>query len=86
MKKKKKDLNIAGQNIIISPGEMVKTLRELKGWSQNELAKKTGISQTNISAIENGKIQIGRDRAIIFARAFNVHPGSIMFSNYDMAA
>ena len=86
MKKKHNDLNIAGQTIVVSPGEMVRTMRELKGLSQNALAKLTGISQTNISAIENGRIQIGRDRAIALAKAFNVHPGSIMFSDYDMAA
>ena len=85
MKKKHRGLNTAGQNIMISPGEMVKTLREFKGWSQNDLAKSTGISQTNISAIENGRVQIGRERAIALAKALNVHPGSIMFSDYNVA-
>jgi transcriptional regulator with XRE-family HTH domain len=50
----KKDLNHAGGTILMTPGEMVKTLRELKGWSQLELSVQTGISQANISAIENG--------------------------------
>ena len=80
--KKNKYLNIAGKDIVVPPGKMVKILRELRGWSQNELAKTTGISQTNISAIESGRLQIGRDRSIVFARAFNVHPSSIMFSDW----
>jgi transcriptional regulator with XRE-family HTH domain len=83
---KKKDFNIAGSSILMSPGEMVKTLRELKGWSQLELAEHTGISQANISAIENGRVEIGKQRAIAFAQALNVHPASIMFADYDLAA
>jgi transcriptional regulator with XRE-family HTH domain len=82
----KKDLNLAGATILLSPGEMVKTLRELKGWSQLKLAAETGISQANISAIENGRVEIGKQRAIIIAEALNVHPASIMFADYDVAA
>lgn len=82
----KKDLLPAGDSILLSPGKMIKTLRELKEWSQLDLAKVTGISQTNISAIENERVQIGKERAIIFAEAFHVHPSSIMFSDYKKAA
>jgi transcriptional regulator with XRE-family HTH domain len=82
----KKDLNSAGSSILMTPGEMVKTLRELKGWSQLELSERTGISQANISAIENGRVEIGKQRAIAFAEAFQVHPASIMFADYDVAA
>lgn len=82
----KKDLNVAGASILMSPGEMVRTLRELKGWSQLKLAEETGISQANISAIENGRVEIGKQRAIVIAEALNVHPASIMFADYDVAA
>jgi transcriptional regulator with XRE-family HTH domain len=82
----KKDLNIAGATILMTPGEMVRTLRELKGWSQIKLAEKTGISQANISAIENGRVEIGKQRVIVIAEALNVHPASIMFADYDVAA
>jgi transcriptional regulator with XRE-family HTH domain len=85
MKIDKKDLVPAGQSILMSPGEMIRTLRELKEWSQLDMAKETGISQTNISAIENGRVQIGKERAIVIAEALNVHPGSIMFSDYEYA-
>lgn len=81
----KKDLNNAGASILMTPGEMVRTLRELKGWSQIKLAEETGISQTNISAIENGRVEIGKQRAIVIAEALNVHPASIMFADYDVA-
>jgi transcriptional regulator with XRE-family HTH domain len=78
--------NKAGGNIVMSPGEMVKTLRELKSWTQVDLAEKTGISQANISAIENDRIDIGKHRAITLAEAFSVHPASIMFSDYPGVA
>ena len=82
MKINKKDFVIAGQDILIPSGEMVLMLRELKGWSQVDLSKKAGISQTNISAIENNKVQIGKERAIMLAEALCVHPSTIMFSDY----
>lgn len=86
MNKKNKKLNIAGNLITVSPAQMIKTLRKLKGWSQNKLSETTGISQTSIIAIENGSIQISRDTSIILAKAFRVHPASIMFPDYDKQA
>lgn len=50
------------------------------------VAHETGTSQTNISAIESGRVQIGKERAIVFAQALSVHPASIMFADYDVAA
>jgi transcriptional regulator with XRE-family HTH domain len=78
----KKEFLPAGEGITVSPGEMVKMLRELKGWSQNDLSYRTGISQTHISSLENGRIKIGKERSIIFAEALDVHPSSILFSDY----
>ena len=86
MKIDKKDLVPAGQSVLMSPREMIRTLRELKKWSQLDMARETGISQTNISAIENGRVQIGKERAIVIAEALGVHPGSIMFADYEYAA
>ncbi|MCB1198209.1 MAG: helix-turn-helix transcriptional regulator [Deltaproteobacteria bacterium] len=83
---KNKDLNIAARGITLSPGEIVRELRELKGWSQLDLERETGISQTNISAIENDRVEIGKSRAITLAEALNVHPASIMFADYEEAA
>lgn len=82
----KKTLNIAGEDITMTPGEMIRHLRELKEISQLDLAKMTGISQTNISAIENDRVEIGKRRAIVLAEALDVHPGSIMFADYTQKA
>lgn len=86
MKINKNDFNEAAKTILMSPGEMVRTLRELKEWTQVDLAEETGISQANISAIENDRIEIGKQRAIVLAEALNVHPASIMFADYSEAA
>lgn len=86
MKFNNNDLNTAGTGILMSPGEMIRTLRDLKEWSQLDLSEVTGISQTNISAIENGRVEIGKQRAIVLAEALSVHPSSIMFADYEVAA
>lgn len=82
----KKDFVVAGRSIQMTPGEMIKTLRELKEWTQVDLANETGISQANISAIENERVEIGKQRSINIAEALNVHPASIMFADYSDAA
>lgn len=69
----------------IMPGEALKMLRELQGLSQNQLAEITGITQSNISAIENNSRQLGRERALVFAKALHVHPAVLLFPDFDMA-
>jgi transcriptional regulator with XRE-family HTH domain len=59
-------------------------LRVLKEWTQEELAKRSGITSTNISLLENGRIDIGKKRAEQLAKAFNVHPAIIMFPEYEL--
>ena len=69
----------------VTPGEALKVLRELQSLSQNQLAQITGINQSNISAIENGSRQMGRERALIFAKALHVHPAVLLFPDFDIA-
>jgi len=64
-------------------GEVIRMLRELKGWTQAELARHTGISATNISLLENEKVEIGKRRTEQMAKAFNIHPAIIMFPEYE---
>jgi len=58
-------------------------LRDLKGWTQKELADRCGITVTNLSLLENGKIYIGKRRAEQLAKAFKIHPAIIMFPEYE---
>lgn len=69
----------------ITPGTALKMLRELQGLSQNDLAQLTNMSQSNISAIENGAKQMGRTRAMVLAKALHVHPAVLLFSDFDVA-
>lgn len=80
----KKEFSKAKINVILSPGESLKILRDLQGISQNQLSDLTGIPQPNISAIEHGSSQLGRDRAIILAQALKVHPSVILFPDFDL--
>jgi transcriptional regulator with XRE-family HTH domain len=64
-------------------GEVIRMLRELKHWTQAELAIYSGIAASNISLMENGKVEIGKRRAEQLAKAFDVHPAIIMFPEYE---
>ena len=57
----------ARKRIDVSVGESVRVIRELQGYSQNELARRTGIPQATISAIENDRVRLGVERARAFS-------------------
>jgi len=67
----------------LSTAEVIRMLRELKGWTQQELAVRSGISASNISLLENDRVEIGKKRAVQLAKAFDVHPAIIMFPEYE---
>ena len=68
---------------VLTTGEVIRMLRELKAWTQAELAGRCGISATNISLLENDKVDIGKKRAEQIAKAFDIHPAIIMFPEYE---
>ena len=84
MKINKSDFVRAKVQRSLTPGEMLKTLRELQELSQQDLAKLTGISQSNLSAMETDARQIGRERALVLAKALKVHPAVILFPDFDI--
>jgi transcriptional regulator with XRE-family HTH domain len=73
----------AKRHAILTTGEVIRMLRELKGWTQRELADRCGISVTNLSLLERERIEIGKRRAERIAKAFGVHPAIIMFPEYE---
>lgn len=83
-KMNKKDFVVGEDPVSMTPGEMLATLRNLQGLTQGELAKLTGMMQANISNMESGRQQIGRERALVLAKALKVHPAVIMFPNYTV--
>lgn len=54
------------------PGILLKGLRYREGLSQIEFAKKLNVSQTNLSAMENGKRSIGKELAKRIANIFGL--------------
>lgn len=67
----------------LTTGEVIRMLRELKGWTQQELARRSKINAANISLLENNRVDIGKKRAELLAKAFQVHPAIIMFPEYE---
>ncbi len=74
----------ARKHIEVSVGESVRILRELQELSQNELAARTGIPQSTLSAIENNRVKLGVERAKVLARALACHPAVLVFPGWDI--
>ena len=57
----------------------IKQLREAKGLSQDELAKKTGYtSRSSIAKIEKGEVDLPRSKIVAFAEALDTTPAFLM--------
>lgn len=80
---KRSEFGPAKPHAKLTTGEVIRMLRDLKGWTQAELAKRSGINATNLSLLENGRVEIGKRRAEQLAKAFHVHPAIIMFPEYE---
>ncbi|MCB4757273.1 MAG: helix-turn-helix transcriptional regulator [Elusimicrobia bacterium] len=83
MKINEDDFVPARRHARVSSGEVIRILRDKKGWTQDELARRSGISPTNLSMLENDRIDIGKKRAEQLAGVFGVHPAIIMFPEYE---
>lgn len=79
-----KDYRPAKKRIEVSVGESVRILRELQELSQSQLSRLTGIPQATISAIENDRVRLGVERAKVFARALQCHPGVLVFPGWKL--
>ena len=75
----------ARKRIEVSVGESVRIIRELQGFSQNELSRRTGIPQATLSAIENDRVRLGIERAKILGRALSCHPAVLVFPGWEVA-
>ena len=80
-----KDFRAAKKRVEVSVGESVRILRELQELTQNQLSELTGIPQATISAIENGRVNLGVERAKVFARALKCHPAVLVFPGWELA-
>ncbi len=74
----------ARRHIDVTVGESVRIMRELQELSQNELAERSGIPQSTLSAIENDRVNLGVERAKVLARALRCHPAVLVFPGWDV--
>jgi transcriptional regulator with XRE-family HTH domain len=59
-------------------------MRELQEMSQNDLASRSGIPQSTISAIERDRVKLGIERAKKLAIALRCHPAVLVFPGWDV--
>jgi transcriptional regulator with XRE-family HTH domain len=64
---------------------MLRTVRELQELTQTQLAAMTGMAQSNLSALETGAREMGRERALVLAKALRVHPAVLLFPDFDVS-
>jgi transcriptional regulator with XRE-family HTH domain len=67
---RKSNFRPAKQHATLTSGEVIRLLHELKGGTQEELAKNCSINAKNISLLENNKVEIGEKRAEQLAMAY----------------
>ena len=78
-----KDYRHAKQRVEVSVGESLCILRELQESRQSQLAELTGIPQATLSAIENGRVNLGVERAKILPLALKCHPAVLVFPGWE---
>jgi len=59
-------------DILIKFGNKIRELRNVKGWSQETLADKTGFHRTYIGMIERGERNLSLKNVEIFADCFGL--------------
>lgn len=79
-----KNFRRAKKTVTVSVGESVRIIRELQGYSQNELASVSRIPQATISAIEHDRVKLGVDRAKVLALALQCHPAVLVFPGWEV--
>lgn len=80
MKTKKSDYVIAKERVKLRVGDVIRVSCEMMGISQAELARRSGIAESHISAIINGKRMVGKIVAERLAKVLNISPSVIMFT------
>lgn len=60
----------------MTPGDMVKAARGLRGWTQKTLAGKLGVSVQNVSEMERGVRPVSRKMASKLGEVFGTDPAA----------
>ena len=64
-------------------GKQIKELRKSKGWTQKELAIKSGVAEITIRQYESDKRQPRLEQLKCIAKVFNVYVGELLADNFD---
>lgn len=64
-----------------TPNETVRIFRKGLGMTLKEVEEVTGIRESHLSALENGKIEMTQHYAEIFAATFGLHPTAFLYPN-----
>ena len=64
-------------------GLLARAFRKRMGLTQDELSEVTGIERTNISAIENDRIEMTKHYAEILGAALGLHPNELLYPEGD---
>ncbi|HEV2961188.1 MAG TPA: helix-turn-helix transcriptional regulator [Candidatus Angelobacter sp.] len=65
--------NTHGDKEVFKPlGERIRDLRLKKDWSQQELAKAAGLTDSHVGEIERGEIDSSLETLFRIAQAFNI--------------
>lgn len=59
-------------------GRHVRRLREVKGWSQEELARQAGLARSFVAAIESGRKNISLSTLIALAGTFDANLSTLV--------
>ena len=71
---------------MLSVGERIRKRRSELAWTQEDLAKKAGISKSFLSDLENGKRNVGADTLLDIARALSLSLDYLMTGEESEAA
>ena len=63
----------------LTSGELIKSLRTNFKITQDQICEVTGLQRANLSAIENGRLELSVHYAVILSAALGVHPSTILF-------
>ena len=74
----------AKKRVEVTSGESVRIIRELQGLSQTQLSALCGIPQTTISSIENGRVNLGVERAKVLGSALHCHPAVLVIPGWQL--
>lgn len=76
-------------NVSLTPGQMLRIIRQKNELSQSQLANAVGMTQATISSLESDRIKLGVERARVLAKVLHVHPAVLLFPDWnesDLAA